>query len=69
MFGDDLGPWHTTTQAAPLLGMHPKTVRLLCATKRIECRVTTGPKGQARYRISDQQIARFNRSHTQPATR
>ena len=56
--------WHTPTQAAPLLGLHPRTVRDLCAARQIECRVTYGPKGQARYHLSDEQIAAYNRTHT-----
>ena len=56
--------WHTPTAAAPLLGLHPKTVRDLCASRSIECRVTHGPKGQARYHLSDDQIYAYNRIHT-----
>ena len=32
------------------------------------CRVTYGPHGQARYKISALQIAAYNRKHTQEAT-
>lgn len=62
----DLGPWHTTTQAAPMLGLAPQTVRELCAAQLIECRVTVGPAGGRRYTLSDRQIAAYNRRHTQP---
>ena len=61
--------WHTPTAAAPLLGLHPRTVRDLCASRQIECRVTYGPKGQARYHLSDDQIYAYNRLHTVTARR
>ena len=64
-FDADLGPWFTPTQAAPLLGMHAKTVQEMCASKLIACRRMTGPNGQSRYKISALQIAAFNRAHTQ----
>ena len=60
--------WLTPAQAAPLLGLHPKTVRDMCAARRIDCRVTFGPKGQARYQLSADHLRAFNLRHTQRAT-
>ncbi|MDU7718820.1 MAG: helix-turn-helix domain-containing protein [Cutibacterium avidum] len=54
----------TTSQAAQRLGMHPRTVRDLCASRQITCIVTTGPKGQARYRIQPSALEAFLREHT-----
>ena len=53
--------WLTPAQAAPLLKMHPKTVRELCADRRIERRVSFGPAGQPRYKISRAAIRAFIR--------
>ena len=69
MTNPHLGPWYTPTGAAPHLGLNPKTVRDLCAARAIECRVTYGPNGQARYHLSEAQIAAYNRLHTIPALR
>lgn len=54
--------WFTPTQAAPLLGMHPRTVRELCQDRRIRRRKMTGPAGQARYSICREAIDEFNRA-------
>ena len=57
--------WHTPSQAAPELGYSTSTVRDMCATKQIECRVTVGPRGAVRYHIHRDAIAAYNRRHTQ----
>ena len=57
----DPDEWLTPAQAAPELGLHPKTVRQLCADKAIRRRKTTGPGGQPRYRIQRSAITAYNR--------
>lgn len=54
----------TTSQVAQRLGMSPRAVRDLCASRQITCIVTTGPKGQARYRIQPSALEAFLREHT-----
>lgn len=60
--------WASPAKAAPLLGLHAKTVRNMCAAKQIDCLVTYGPKGQARYRLSPDHIRAWLLRHTQRAT-
>lgn len=55
--------WHTPAQAAALLGLHPRTVRDMCADGRIRRTKTTGPAGQPRYRIHDDDIRAWLRIH------
>ena len=57
----DPDEWLTPTQAAPLLGKHPKTVRQLCADRLIERRCERGPSGQPRYTIQRRAIDAYNR--------
>ncbi|MEH1498423.1 helix-turn-helix domain-containing protein [Cutibacterium avidum] len=54
----------TPRQAAEQLGKSARTVRKMCSTREITHIETTGPKGQARYRISQSAIAAFLREHT-----
>lgn len=53
----------TPRQAAKELGLHEKTVRQMCATRRIGHTVTYGPKGQARYHLSPGDIAAWKYTH------
>ena len=46
----------TRHPVAAQLHMSPRAVRELCSSRQITCIVTTGPKGQARYRISQSGI-------------
>lgn len=54
----------TPRQAAAQLHMSPRAVRELCSSRQITHIVTTGPQGQARYRISQSAITAFLREHT-----
>lgn len=54
----------TPRQAVAQLHMSPRAVRELCATRQITHIMTTGPQGQARYRITQSAIAEFLREHT-----
>lgn len=54
----------TPRQAAAQLHMSPRAVRELCSSRQITCIVTTGPKGQARYRIQPSALEAFLREHT-----
>lgn len=49
--------WHTPGEAAPLLGLHVKNVRALCAAGRLRHR-RIGPRG-GKLQISDQAIADY----------
>ena len=61
---DQLGPWYTPRQAAPLLGMSIKDVQELCAAQQITHRRIRG-----RYTIAEADIKAFNRRHTTEARR
>jgi len=68
MPGDDLGPWYTTEQAAPMIGLCLKALQTMCAAKQIECKPIVGATGRVyKYLLSEQMIARYNRRTTQPA--
>lgn len=54
----------TPRQAAAQLHKSPRSVRELCSSRQITHIVTTGPKGQARYRITQSAITAFLREHT-----
>lgn len=56
----DPGPWLTTAQAAPLLGMPERTVSNMCTAGEIEHRVLRSRTGlRIRYRLSPRQIAKY----------
>jgi len=54
----------TPRQAAEQMNMSPRAVRELCSSRQITHIETTGPQGQARYRIAQSAIAAFLREHT-----
>lgn len=56
--------WLTPAQAAPLLGMHPKTVRDMCAAKQITCRWNGIDGKGARYRLTRAHVDAWIHAHT-----
>jgi len=54
----------TPRQAAEQLHMSPRAVRELCSSRKITHIETTGPKGQARYRITQSAINAWMREKT-----
>lgn len=63
-FDDDFGPWFTVTEAAPMVGVHSKTLQQMCAAGRITCKRNSP---DSPYLISARTIAEFNRSTTRKA--
>ena len=52
----------TPKQAAPLLGMHEKSVRILCAGGKLR-HVLLGTNVQPRYKIPESAIDEYLRAH------
>ena len=59
---DDFGPWYRLKEAAEMMGgIHPVSLRAMCAAREVACMKIGGA-----YRISQQTIAGWNRQHIVP---
>lgn len=61
---EDLAPWYTPKQAGEILGLRRDEVVNLCTDGELTHRVTTGPGGQRRYKISHLWLAAYVEAHT-----
>lgn len=58
---------YTPAEVARILGLHPQTVRRMCAARQIETLNISSGHNKARYLITEDGLRAFQRNRTIPA--